>query len=667
MKTTSHTTSKIFALTTVGIAAAIALTACGGGGSASTNSVATAQSANVPVVVSDASSEDWSLIGVKLLAITLTPQGGGTPVTVYTAPSGGTAVNLAQLDQLGELLGNASIPEGTYTSATLTISANPGDVQLTVSADPESGFVETASTSIPSSRIQIQHTQGTTGSLTVPVHVSFESPLVVSTTQTNALNLEFDLSHPAFLVAHVPVASPTTPIWAVNFKGPVKRKHVPDITSLVLRHAYGSVSSIATDNTSLTIAKVLPHLPISNPETADATGRSVTYLADATNGTLFYDIDAKQQSTIHDFSTLASSLAGKYVRVAARYQQNGTLVATRIYASSVFNNVWLSPEGHVLHVDTTNNIIRVTDETGHERWITITDGSGSTTATSFFFRTPASALSDTTPIGSGTAFLSNIKRGFKVHVQVVDPLSGDGSQATPWVAKSVDIETAAFDGKISSPSLTGFTYTRQFASSSDNYTQPLSFISSSSANGKDPLTKNPITGFKYWNFAYPTQVDSGSTAITDFDTAVGSTLDFGGTVGQVYAHGVTYAKWGDTANPVGWSAPWTVLTPTPLPRGTVTTAFSSSSNSFQMSVTGGLNLATVDVSTTPGSATLVYQVDKTNGVVTVSPEDITSTSGMQALSNGLTVNGRVNVYGVPTANGHFRAYTITYFTGVAPN
>lgn len=659
----SNSKFKIFSLTTVGLAAAFMLTACGGGGTSSGGSVATAQSASVPVVISDASSEDWALIGVKLLSITLTPQGGGAPVTVYTAPSGGTAVNLAQLDQLGELLGNASIPEGTYTGATITISANPGDVQLTVSEDPESGFAEAAGTPIPSSRIQIQHTQGATGNLTVPVKVSFDAPLVVSTMQTNALNLEFDLSHPAFLVGHVPATTPTAaPIWAVNFKGPVKRKHVSDIIRLVLRHAYGSVSSISSDNTSITIAKLLPHLPIASPETPDATNQSLTYLADSTNGTLFFDLDTHQRSTIRDFSTLASSLAGKYVRVAARYQENGSLIATRIYASTNFNSVWLSPEGHVLHVDAANNRISVTDETGHHHWITVADANGSTAATSFYFHTPSNALSDTTPIGSGTAFLSNIKRGFKVHVQVADPLAPE-----PWVAQSIDIETAPFDGKISAATSTGFTYTRHFASSPDDYVQPLTFIDSSTANGKDPLTNTAISGFKYWNFAYPTLVDSGTSAISDFDAAVTGTVDLGGSVGAVYANGVSYAKWGDAANPNGWSAPWTVLTPTPLPRGTVTTAFSSAGNTFQMSVVGGTNLATVDVSSTPGSATLVYQVDRTNGVVTVNPEDITTSSGMQALTNGLALNAKVNVYGVPESNGHFRAYSITYFTGVTPN
>ena len=43
-----------------------------------------------------------------------------------------------------------------------------------------------------------------------------------------------------------------------------------------------------------------------------------------------------------------------------------------------------------------------------------------------------------------------------------------------------------------------------------------------------------------------------------------------------------------------------------------------------MTIPGGANAATMDVSATSGSATLVYQVDLTNGVLTVSPIDITT-------------------------------------------
>ena len=94
----------------------------------------------MPLMISDAPSDDWACVGVRVLSIALIPQGGGTPVPVWTAPSQPTYVNLVQLDQLGEILGNVSVTAGTYTGAILTLSANPGDVILTAANNPESGF-----------------------------------------------------------------------------------------------------------------------------------------------------------------------------------------------------------------------------------------------------------------------------------------------------------------------------------------------------------------------------------------------------------------------------------------------------------------------------------------------------------------------------------------------
>ncbi|WP_164066347.1 hypothetical protein, partial [Serratia marcescens] len=92
---------------------------------------------------------------------------------------------------------------------------------------------------------------------------------------------------------------------------------------------YGKVVSLSSDNSSLTYSKQLPTTPVVTPETATDTGVNVTVLADATNGTLVYDIDTKRESTVKSFASVSSALAaGKYVRVATRYQQNGTLVAT---------------------------------------------------------------------------------------------------------------------------------------------------------------------------------------------------------------------------------------------------------------------------------------------------------------------------------------------------
>jgi hypothetical protein len=608
----------------------------------------------MPVVISDASSEDWATIGVKVLSIALVPQGGGSSVTVWTAPTPAPYVNLEQLDQLGEILGNVMVPPGTYSGAVVTVSANPGDLILTVSANPTTGFPVAAGTTIPAVQIQIQGAQGSSGNLTVPVKVTFDTPLTVTATQSNALNLEFDLGHPAFIVGHTPPVAAGLTLWAVNFQGPVRRRPVFDITRLVLRHAYGTVTSVDSTDTFFTMTKDYPVLPVTNPETAIAGKESLQIYADATNGTIFYDVDAKTHTVVKDFKSEAATLSGKFVRVAARYQSDGKLVAVRVWASSTFNSVWVSPEGHVLHVNTTTNVITVTNESGVPVPVQVNSN------TEFFFRTPANALADTTPIGTGPGFLAthNLVRGFKVHVSGVDPL------ATPLLAETIDIETAAYAGRISAANLTNFTYTRQFATATDDYAVTLPYIASSTPNGTD-ASGNAITGFKWWNFTFPTQLNSGSTAVSQFVMATNGGVDFGGTVGALTAWGVSGATWGDMANTTGWSLRNAVLIPTPVPLGAVTTAFAG--NTFAMAVVGGTKPATVDVSTTPQSATLVYQIDRANGVITISSIDVTTSGGLAALTAGLHTGAAVKVFGVPQADGTLKAYVLTYFTGTLPN
>ena len=74
----------------------------------------------------------------------------------------------------------------------------------------------------------------------------------------------------------------------------------------------------------------------------------------------------------------------------------------------------------------------------------------------------------------------------------------------------------------------------------------------------------------------------------------------------------------------------------------------------------------VNLSTTSGSATLVYQVDRSNGIVTVSAVDITTSAGQTTITNGLVAGTPVKVYGIPQANGTIKAYVVVYFTGMTP-
>ena len=657
------------ALSALGLAAVLALAACGGGGgsSSTTTPPATPQSVAVPLAFSDASSEDWSAIQVTVTSVVFTSSSGNTG-NLLSAP---VSVNLEQLDGLSEAIASASLTAGTtYTGAILTISANPGDISLTVSGDPETGFPEAASTAstpdvIPSSRIQIQGATGTAGSMSVNVPVTFATPFVApqptsstnpTPASTSAIDIDFDLGHPAFIVGHAPVGGGAT-IWAVNFKGPVKHKPVDDLRHLVLRHMYGTVSAVSSDNTTLTITRDWPTLPLVSPETFTAGAAAVPITVDASNGTLFYDVDAKTHSTIHDLSTVAASLgAGKFVRVAARYQQDGTLVATRIWVSATFDGVFLSPEGHVLHVDGNTGASFTVDNADGKPMVIGVDAN-----TQFFFRNPGTAA-DVTPIGTGRTFLTldDLARGFKVHVTPVDVT------AVPIVAATVDIESAPYEGAISDVTTTGFALTRNFATARDDYAVALSYISPSSANGKDPLTGAALTGFKYWDFAYPTQVTSGASAVADFMGATGGSVNFGGTAGAYKAAGVSYATWGDPANADGWSAPQAILLPTVIPHTTVAAPIASGASSFTIAASGGTTPVTVDFSTSTGAATLAYQVDRTNGVVTVSPQDLTTSAGLAAMTAGLQAGAKVSVSAVPQSDGSLKAYVISYYTGTLP-
>jgi Domain of unknown function (DUF4382) len=628
------------------------LGACGGGGSGSGSNSMSSGTGTVPVMLSDASSADWACVAVRVLSIALIPQSGGNPVTIWTAPASAPFVNLEQLDQLSEIIGNATdVPVDTYSGALLTIAANPGDVLLTVAANPEAGFPAAAGSTVPTDQIQIQGASGASGARTVSLSVNFDNPLNVGSGQNDGLDLEFDLAHPAFIVGHTPPAADGNTIWAVNFNGPVRPHRRHDLWNLVLRHMYGTVTAVAGNDDAITITKDFPALPFGNPETAIASAQSLTVDVDGANGTIYYDEDAGTRTVIKSFQDV--SVSGKYVRIAARYQQDGSLIAVRVWASSTFNKVFVSPEGHVLHVDAATGLLIVQNEVGAGVPVQVTS------STAFYYRQPASAIADATPIGTGLGFLAagNLVRGFKVHVGTLDPLGA------PLTASTIDIETAAYSGSISAATGTGFRYTHDYLDATDDYAVTLGYISSSSANGEDG-NNNPITGFKWWNFAYPTLLNDGSGAVTSFMDTVNGGVAFGGSVGTLSAWGLSGARWADPANPNGWSAPDAVIMPTPMPLGTVTTAYAD--NSFAMTVLGGANPVTVDVSTTAGAATLVYQVMRSNGIVTVAPVDLTMSGGVADLNN-LTLGSIVKVYGVPQSDGSLLAYVLIFYSGMMPS
>jgi hypothetical protein len=340
---------------------------------------------------------------IKVLAVALVPTTGAAPVQVYTAPNPAPYVDLEQLDHMGALLADAQVPAGSYSGAIVTLGANPGDVALTASEDPETGFAAAASSSIPAQAIQVQGSQGSSGAMRATVSVPFAVPFAVSAKSAlHPLDLDFSLSHPAMVQSQTPVTNDPT-LWAVDFQGPVTGQAIASITQLVLQQVYGTLSSVAADDRSLTITRSYPAEPVTNPETATSSSQLQTLLADTGNGTQFYDLDAGDSMIISNFTGLAGLTAGRYLRVAARYQPDGSLVATRIWISDSFQTVWSSPEGHVMQVDANHDTLAVEDDSGHSVPVTISAD------TEFDYQG--------VPIATGTAFPGgHIERGFKVHV-----------------------------------------------------------------------------------------------------------------------------------------------------------------------------------------------------------------------------------------------------------
>ena len=74
---------------------------------------------------------------------------------------------------------------------------------------------------------------------------------------------------------------------------------------------------------------------------------------------------------------------------------------------------------------------------------------------------------------------------------------------------------------------------------------------------------------------------------------------------------------------------------------------------------------TVDLAATSGSATLVYQVDRQGGIITITPQDISVPATLAAVGANLAVNVPVKIFGVPQPDGSIKAYVLFYYTHTA--
>ncbi len=318
-----------------------------------------------------------------------------------------------------------------------------------------------ASTTIASNQIQIQHTQGSGANLTVPVTVNFDSPLGREHERRTTRSISSSISRiPRSSSGMCPWRGGPT-IWAVNFDGPVRRHPRHDLTRLVLRHTYGDVTAISSD-------QLLDHRHQGVPgraarESGDGRRRlrSSSRSSPTRSTARSSMISTRRPSTVSRTSPRRSSLVGK-LRARRRALSGERHARGRAHLGEQrVQQCMGQPRGPRAACQRRQ---RRGDwsRTNRVRGVPLTINAN----TQFFFRQPQNRRADSKPIGMGPGFLSSedLVRGFKVHASVVDPL------ATPLVAQSIDIETARYDGcDLRAEHGHDFTYTRNFADANDDY------------------------------------------------------------------------------------------------------------------------------------------------------------------------------------------------------
>jgi hypothetical protein len=340
-------------------------------------------------------------------------------------------------------------------------------------------------------------------------------------------------------------------------------------------------------------------------------GVDLALLADAANQTLFYDLDASPMAVNAAYTFPHNLTAGKHVRATARFQADGSLWAVRVWYSADASKLpaWV-PEGHVVNVNTGTNIIQVLNDDGVPVPVSVNSG------TQFFYR------SGTTPIGTGTAFLPNLGRNFKVNVTVVDPL------ATPMVAAVVDIERGVFEGNITSADAGSFSYRKWFW---DGYT--------------DDHTVSYDASFHWWNFTFP------SLSSTDRAAFLAKAVPGG----SLKARAASGLNWIDG----GWAAKGTVFLPCQVSSATQTVSSAYAEGTMAVTFTpdegGGPATTLVNLNTTPGSQPIVMEF-------TSGPNDITETTlGVADWPAKLSSSAVVRVFGIPKGDGTLDANYVCLF------
>jgi len=504
----------VCALAAAGVAGLVFLSAC------NITSSTAGGTGHVNLLVTDAPSDDWQQVTVKVNSISLRKTDDQSWNSVWTAdatdPNSGK-LNLVDLSGVAQILGNATIPAGSYDRLKLVIDTNPATMTL----------VDDSGTTIDPANISVVDPSGKG-----EIKVVISPALTVADGGVANLQVDFDLAHPLSIIVQNGKV-------VINLQ--IRHKAVPrNLRDIQFARNIGNVTAL--DGTTGFSMKTLE-------------GADLTFGVDA--NTIYVDVDANQPGNF------AGLVVDKGVLVASNMNSDGSLFARRVWYGDITKLPVYTPEGLVRRVGDNwlkilNKNAEPTANSGHYchwDWDTVYVND----ATIWTFH-------DTISLGTGTAVLQNIRRGFRVSVEFEDP------NVTPRVAKSINVQSAHDEGAIRSVSATGFTF------GGGDYCN--GWTSNVLPNGGQHYTHDwafsAITDhvFSWWFFGLPSGV---STSVQDFTDTVNQAK---GANLRVFARAALY--W-DQANG-RWVAENVVLAPEKLPDPTrITTAYTTASGSMGLS------------------------------------------------------------------------------------
>ena len=373
---------------------------------------------NLKLLMTDAPTDDWTEVTVHFLSASLHRKDSDAWQDYWTANASDPAsgkINLVDLSGVTDILNAGTIPAGTYDWLKLVMNTSTqSDSMNLVTGD---------GTVIRPEDITVVDPSGTG-----EIKIDLSPELVVDADSNNVLSIDFDLAHPLSIV---------------NLDGKViislkvRHRRLPrNLNRIQFARTLGDITE-ATGNTDGTATFTIKTLQAAEIE-FKANGN--TYYTDVSSGT----------GVSGNFEGLKALAGSGSALVASNMNSDGSLYARRVwYADNIDKLPRFTPEGLVRRVgDNWFSVQRKTAEA-------LTTGSrfhrcNWDAETVFVDADTLWNFQGVDMAVKGTDGLRLIARGFRVEVVYVD------ENASPKVARSVNIQFAHAEGLVTEPSLENF-------------------------------------------------------------------------------------------------------------------------------------------------------------------------------------------------------------------